>query len=209
MNNKKPAMFCDFDGFKFNTLPAHRDYINQKYNINIITLEYSHGDKLEDLINQYLSHEDKVTRAYVYEDLAKNFLTSIDWHKEVKPFEDMPEVMKELSQKYRIMTVTARQKTSINSIQYLIDKFIPDCIEEIHCVWEHLGNGEFKENSKRDFILNHKGEKIGFFDDSPKEILRLHDAIPSYLFDPTGLHDSNLEIENRIRSWKEIGDLLL
>lgn len=207
--NKKPALFCDFDGLKFDTLQIHIEYINQKYGIQTVESDYLNNPDLHLVVNKYLPENEHFTIEYVYKDLGENLIASMDWHKEVKPFEDMPEIMKELVKKYEVVTVTARQKSGLDVIQYLINEHIPGCIENIHCVWKHLPNGKFEEISKKYFILNYEGEKTGFFDDAPKEILPLQNFIKSYLFDPTGLHDSNKEIQNRVRSWKEIGDLLL
>lgn len=207
--NKTPVLFFDFDGFKFDTFQIHIEYINQKYHIETVESDYIGNPHLDLVINKYLPKNKHVSYGFVYEDIGKNLLGSVDWHNKVKPMKDMVTVVKNLSKKYDIITVTARQKSSLNVIEYLINKYIPECISDIHCVWEHLGSGKFKEYSKKEFILNHQGEKVGFFDDSPKEILPLCDHLPSYLFDPKGLHDENKQIKNRVRSWKEIENLLL
>ncbi len=208
--NKKPVLFFDFDGLKFDTLEIHIQYINQKYGIRTVESDYLDNPDLSLVINKYLPDKNThFTKDYVYQDISKNLMESIDWHKKVEPFQDMPEIVKDLYKKYEMITVTARPTNSITVIKQLIKQHIPGCIENVHCVHELLEDGTFKVLPKKDFILNHPGEKIGFFDDSPKEILRVHDVIPSYLFDPTGLHDSNSDIENRIRSWKQIGDLFL
>lgn len=63
--------------------------------------------------------------------------------------------------------------------------------------------------SKRDFIADFPGEKVAFFDDNPRDVREVQTVIPSYLFDPQGHHISETDIPNRVRSWKEISDLLL
>jgi hypothetical protein len=58
-------------------------------------------------------------------------------------------------------------------------------------------------------MQNFKGKKIAFFDDSPKEILRVQSIIPSYLFDPNRLHDDLQDVNNRVHGWKHIGEVFL
>ncbi len=209
MKPNKDILFFDFDEFKFKTLGIQKDYINQRYGINLSSEEFN-GHKLEELINLNLpAGSTAVKREDVYLDLAENFLSSIDWHFLVEPYEDMPEVVLELSKKYDLITVTARQKSSKSSIEFLLNKFIPGCIKDIHYVYEHIGNKKFKEVTKKEFIQGMEGNKKGFFDDSPHEVKEIQGIIPAYLFDPTGIHDNDVDIHNRVRSWKEIGGLLL
>ncbi|QQR49962.1 hypothetical protein IPF86_02655 [Candidatus Nomurabacteria bacterium] len=205
----KPVIFLDFDGFKFDTLDAHVEYQNYRYGINSTRADYVKNPSLDTVINKYLSQEKQVTSRDVYVDSVENFLTSLDWHKNVKPVDGMCEVMSKLTLKYKLVTVTAREKNGLAVIQHFLDTYIPNCVSEIHCVWEHAGNGIFNAHSKRDFIKNYSGKKVAFLDDSDYEILELQDIILSYLFDPLGTHDDNKKILHRVRSWEEIGKLFL
>jgi len=105
--------------------------------------------------------------------------------------------------------VTARPKDGLSVIEHLIENHIPGCINGIHCVWEHLGDGKYNEISKREFIKNFPGNKVGFIDDSASEILKVQDVLTSYLFDPLGVNDHIEEIYYRLRSWNEIGHYFL
>lgn len=78
----------------------------------------------------------------------------------------------------------------------------------VHCGWEFI-DGEYVHFPKLDFMMSVPGKKIAFFDDSPREIIKAQDNIPSYLFDPTGRYANMNEIKNRVESWREIGDLLI
>lgn len=205
---KKQNLFFDFDGMKFNTLPALVAYVNHRYEINTLPSEYiGNNDSLDVIIKKHspnvnLSWED------IYIDVGKNFHSSIEWHEEVKPMDGMCEVISLLSSKYKLFTVTARQKPGINVIQHLLDEYIPGCISHIHCAWEHHPVKGFIETSKRDFILSVNGENIAFFDDSLNEIKKTADIIPSYLFDEMNIHE-NSGIENRINHWERIGEMFL
>jgi hypothetical protein len=201
-------IFLDLDGLKFDTLDAHVAYMNWRYGINSKPSDYLNNPPLQAVVNSYLPAEKHVTREEVYADSGKNFLSSIEWHKDVLPFEDMCEVLPELAKKYRLWTVTARQKGGLHVVKYLLNKYIPNCIYEIHCVWEYVDN-EFRDIPKKQFISSVSGEKIGFIDDTPHEVIELQPVLPSYLFDPTGINDSHPHIKNRVRSWKEIGELFL
>lgn len=203
----KPHIFLDFDGLKFDTIPSMVSFINRTYKIESVIEDYTGSCPLELIVKKYdpscrLSEDD------VFLHFGNNFLTSIEWHKEVLPLDGMCEVVSRLASKYTIWTVTARQKCSLPAIEYLLDKYIPGCISGIHCVWDYV-DGKYQSVDKREFISNVPGEKIAFFDDSKGEILKMQETIPSYLFDPSGLHDSDQSINNRIRSWWEIGEMLL
>ncbi len=205
----KPALFLDFDNFKFDTWPAHIAYLNEKYGINSVIADYAHNPPLEQVVGRYLPEGQRPTHIPLYEDLGKNFLASIERHADVKPMEGMCEVVPKLAEKYDLWTVTARQKTSRPVIEHLIERYIPGCIAGIHNVWEHHGDGRVTGVSKRDFIWSFQGPKVAFLDDSPGEILQLQDLLPCYLYDPKGIHDGDGRIQHRVRSWWEIGEVFL
>lgn len=205
----KPYLFFDFDGLKFNTTPALVRYMNQRWNMNSVESDYvNRVHDIESVINKYRK-DLNVTYSEAYEDMGKNYNSSLLWQQDVQPIENMCEIMKLLSKKYTLLTVTARQKAGIHVIQYLLDKYIPGCVTDIHCVYESIGNGKFNEVLKKDFIKSLTGEKVAFIDDSPKEIEDMQSTIPSYLFDPKRLHDNLTEIKNRVHSWNEIGEKFL
>jgi hypothetical protein len=201
-------IFFDFDGMKFDTLPAHILYINKRYGINTNRSDYMNkNNHLVDIIKKYKPGIN-LTRDDAYRDIGKNFSSSIEWHKDVKPMPGMCKVIKELSQEFTLWTVTARQKLSIRVIEYLLDKYLLDCINGIHCVWSPTENGNFKEFSKKKFIQSVPGYNIAFFDDSLNEIIETKDLLPSFLYDPECIHSKNLDIA-KVGSWKEIGDIFL
>lgn len=205
----KPYLFFDFDNTKFHTTPALMSYINRRWNINSIESDYiDKNDDIELIIRKYRNNI-KISREEVYEDLGNNFNNSIVEHERVEPLKDMCGIVTLLSEKYNMWTVTARQKEGMLVIMHILNKYIPKCISGVHCVWEHMGNGEFKETSKRSFIESMPGQNIAFVDDSPKEILKMQSLIPSYLFDPNRIHEDLIGIDNRIYSWKEIGEKFL
>jgi hypothetical protein len=203
----KPHVFFDFDGLKFNTAPAHAAYMNERWNIQSVDSDYSGDEPLDGIIKKY-NKNSTVTLEEVYEDLGKNFLTSLIHHEKVLPWNGMLEVMPLVAKKYTSWTVTARQKSGIDVIKYLLDKHIRGLITDVHCVWDHKGGGVFHSVTKREFIASIAGEKIAFFDDAPREILDVQDLLPSYLFDPVGTHNDNVRIGRRVRSWEDIGNIL-
>jgi hypothetical protein len=211
MKKDKPVLFLDFDGLKFDTLGIHVNYINKKYGVKTIPSDYTNNPSLETVIKKYLLEDQHhlITKEEVYVDIGENLNGSLEWHAEVLPMEGVEEVVPLLAKKYTLWTVTARQTACIPVIMYLLNKYIPHCISGIHCVWEHIGDGQFKGIPKRDFVANFNGEKIAFIDDSALEILDMQDMIPSYLFDPHGLNDMTPNIHHRVRSWQEIGDTFL
>lgn len=204
----KSHLFFDIDGMKFHTMPAQIAYANKTYGINILPEEYHLiGHYLDSVIKK---HRPDITlsREEIYTDWGKNFLASKKWHRDVLPMEGMPRVMKELPKKYIIHDVTARQSHGIHVIKYLLDKFIPGCVNNIHCVWTQTGAGGFIGVTKKAYIASVQGKKDGFFDDSLHEIEETKAIIPSYLFDHVNLH-SDVEGADIVRSWEQIGDILL
>jgi len=109
---------------------------------------------------------------------------------------------------YKLWTVTARQQHGMKVIRYLLDKYVPGCINGIHCVWGRSEEGSFEGISKKKFMESIPGEKIAFFDDSPDEIKDTKDFISSFLFDPAGIHKP-IEGAGLVKSWYEIGNMLL
>lgn len=182
---KKQNLFFDLDGMKFDTLPAHVAYINYRYGINTVPSEYiGNNDSLDTLIKKHAPGIDSSWED-IYLDVGQNFHSSIEWHKEVKPMEDMCEVILLLAKKYhKLYTVTARQKSGYHVVKHLLDTHIPGCISDIHCVWDYVKGKGFVEIAKKDFIQSIKGDNIAFFDDSVSEVKKTAQIIPSYLFDP-------------------------
>ncbi len=205
---KKPTLFLDFDGLKFDTISAHMEYMNARYNIPSIITDYANNPSLELVVRKYITTH-PITREEAYKDLSDNFLQSLELHEVIQPFEGMCEVVKELSKKYSLWTVTARQKSGLHVIEHLLNKHVPECISGIHCVSEHLGKNKYNEISKRSFIENFEGAKVAFIDDSAHEIKLVQDIIPVYLFDPLGMNDHDTSITHRIRNWEEIGNIFL
>lgn len=206
----KPKIFLDWDGLKFDTIPAHIEWINHFYGINSSVEEYINlgGGSWTQVINKH-KPELALVKETLYLDLADNFLNSLEWHSNVMPFDGMCAIVPQLAKKYELIVVTARQKVSEPLILHFSEKYVPGCVTHIHCVHEHMGGNVFQRVSKRDFILGSHGEKIAFIDDSPHEIDGVRDIIPSYLFDPTGRHTENMDIPNKVSSWAQIGEIFL
>ncbi|MBK5215805.1 MAG: hypothetical protein JJE53_03305 [Candidatus Pacebacteria bacterium] len=204
----KNNLFFDFDGMKFDTLKAHILYINNRYGINTVMSDYiGYNYHLDLIVNKY-KPELNLTRDEFFEDLGKNFSTSIELHQDVIPMKGMCKILPLLSKKYTLWTVTARQTCGHGVIQYLLNKYVPGCISGVHYVWNHSEVGGFEGISKRDFILSVPGKKIAFFDDSPDEIRDTMDIIPSYLFDPRNIY-KDIKGVTRIQSWEQIGEIFL
>lgn len=205
---QKPYLFLDFDGLKFNTMPSLVAYMNERFEISSIASDYADNPPLDLIIKKYRK-DYEITTDEAYAVYGEEYLRSIERHKDIMPIDGMCEVVKMLAQKHKLWTVTSRQESSIDTLGYLFDKYIPGCISGVHFVYRHLGNAKFSEVKKKDFIASLTGEKIAIVDDSPSEIVLTQDVIPSYLFDPIGYYDHRKDIQNRLRSWEEIGDKFL
>lgn len=205
---KKRHIFFDFDGMKFDTLPAQVAFINQHFEIKTQLSEHiGNGNRLEMLVRKHTGDE-SITREQVYDAYGKHFLPSIEWHEDVKPMDNAPEIIKLLAEENIIHSVTARQKVGIVTIQYLLDKYMPNCIENIHCVGQKDNEGKSFKISKKEYIQSIIGKKVVFFDDSIDEINDTQSVIPSFLFDPNNFHPE-IPILHKVTSFHQIGKMLL
>jgi hypothetical protein len=212
----KSHAFFDLDNMIFDTHPGIVQFINCFYNINSILSDYNNNPSLEKVVNKYRPQK-PVTYKQAYKDFFDHFLTSQEKHANVKPFKDAPEVLKQISKKFKIYIVTARQKGGDSIVQYLLDSHIPNCVSEIHYVWHVAPEGQYEEITKKDFIISQGmfGEGVAFFDDSLKEVEAVRKAVEfvggslvSYHFDPYDIHTGG-DKERKVKNWKQIGDLLL
>ena len=205
---EKPNIFLDLDDLIIKTKAVALSYINKKYGVQITYDEYvNNNDELHKIIQRHNSNFN-LTFDEVYLDYGKNFLASMEWHEDVELMEDVQEVISLLSQKYTLWVVTARQKVGLNVINHLLNRHFQGCFKGIHCVYEWIEGIGYHGISKKDFISNVSGEKLAFIDDSPKEILRMKNIIPTYLFDQDRLYNS-MEGVNRVQSWRDIGRIFL
>ena len=206
MKKQKRHLFMDFDGLKYNTFPYFTKYYNNKYGINIKEEEFYFEKDACILVNKHI----EISEVDLYGACGREFLNSIDWHKDVRPYEGMVDVVNPLINEWLMHTVTARQFSGINTIEYLNEKYVPGAISKIHCIWEKLPNNEYKHISKIDYILSHVSNATDgiFLDDTPKEILRAQDHVRSILFDPHEVFSGMKEIKERATSWKMMGEMI-
>jgi hypothetical protein len=202
----KKIFITDFDDTLFFTRPSVFEYISKEYGVKLDDNKYYSGNLMFNIVSKFLQGEyldyEKFWKAY-----ARDFLCSIEYHKKVEPFPDMVHVLTELSKKYEIHISTARQEVSKPTVEYLINKYIPNIISNIHHVWK-IENNVYKPYYKHEYIQDLHGEKVGFIDDNPGEIKSCMDIIPSFLFDPNGLHIDEKSYK-RISSWMEIQETFL
>lgn len=207
---KKPALFLDFDGMLFDTIPANVRFINQTFGVQTQPHEYvNNGNDMHMLINKYKQPEHHLSWEEVYASLVEDFLASHEWHEIVNPMEGADLILPLLAEQYEIYIVTARHTDGREVVRTLCERHFPAMIKGIHCVSIFKERKQVSKISKRDFIKIFPGTKIGFIDDSAQEILEVQDIIPAYLFDPLKTNDLHTEIKQKVHSWYEIGTLFL
>ncbi len=207
MKNKN--IFLDFDGLKFNTTPLIVNFMNEKYGINSKIDDYlNKGSYIHEILHNYRPDLKHITKDDVYLAYGNEFANSIEKHSDIVPISGMIEIVNRLSKKYNLYTVTARQESGKHVIKHVVDRFIPNCIVDIHCVWKKSGSS-FCKIPKIDFVKSIKGEHVAFFDDSLHEIHEMQDFIPSYLFNPKNSNNDLTGIKNHVSSWEEFGEKFL
>ncbi|MEI6191292.1 MAG: hypothetical protein WCP24_02925 [bacterium] len=206
----KPVMFFDFDDMLMETREASIDYIRFRYKVAFPEEAYLCGNSLWQILSELLPAGEKLEKDNFYLDWRDNFLTSIDRHQKAKPVAGAVEVVPALSAQFDLWVVTARQEASKPVVLELCRRFFGQHITGVHFVWR--GGDESKSwvsVPKKDFIANFPGESVAFFDDNPGEIMETQGVVSAYLFDQTGIHASVQGINNRVKSWEEIGQLFL
>lgn len=200
-------IFFDFDEFMFRTGDHLVSYVNNRWNISTKQEDYGNNPPLDKIIKWHRP-DIQVTFNEAYLDVGQNFHASHELHEAVLPHDDMPEIVGQLAKYYRLYVVTSRQKFGRSVVERVLDRHVPGCIADIHMVWDFV-DGEYVAHPKKDFVKNVPGENIAFFDDTPDEIINMQGIIPSYLFDPTGKHETLTDIKLRVDSWKKIGELYI
>lgn len=207
------TVILDWDGLAFDTVPLHMEYLNPRYGICTNLDDFMEHPSLEILVHKYLRlqsvAENKLpTREDVYYDLAVNFLESRAWHNKAKPIDGFLEILPILASHANVFIVSARHEGSIPVMWETLERYsVHRYINDIRCVWKHTQDKEFVGVFKREIILSIKGTPLGFFDDSPREVSKVQDIIPGYLFDPKLLHREK-EIPNFFEDLHQIPMLL-
>lgn len=198
-------LILDFDETMFQTKKLEIKYIEKIYNLKIDHYKYQKYGKIiainvkkQNIITNYSSF---------WRNHLEMYQTDIFFHKLIEPFPDMIKTVQDLSKKYKIVIATGRINISKFVIQDILDKFIPNCISDIHCVWR-TENGKHIKSSKKEYVKQLEGKKIAFLDDNIDELIEMDNLIPCYLFRPylNSVPHKNIQI---ISSWKEISGKFL
>lgn len=205
----RPVLFFDFDNMLVDTDQMQRDFILKEYGVNLPRDVYLCGNSLCEIVNSFLPPDRQVEKHQFYDHWCNNLVMSHKLHEPVKPIPGVMEYLPRIARRYDSWVVTARVLSGRSVAEKLCLKFFGDAISGMHFVWS---NGESKtrvERSKKDFIANFSGHKVAFFDDNPGEIRKVQGVIPSFLFDPLGIHKEERDIPHVVRSWSEIARTLL
>lgn len=207
----KQNLFFDVDNTMFDTNLRMLAAFNELFGISAIITDLYNNPPFEVILEKYNPELCvQFSSDVIWKKFSEYFLDSHEKHEVIEPFEDMPEVIKELSKKYKIWANTARPHSSLPVLRSLFTKYTPGCITGIHCVWHYINGKHHQKLSKKEFMEKGvRGTNKAFFDDCPDHIRATQDIIPSYLFDPTGTYDAEEGIQYRIRSWKEKANMLL
>ena len=193
-NPSLPNVIFDWDGFAFDTIILHSLYLNLRYGISTTVDDFIEHPSLETVVNRYLippggDKSKLLTRDFVYHDVAVNLLESREWHEKADPIDGFVEVVQTISDRVNILIVSARHEGSIPVMWETLERYgIHQHIADMRCVWKHVQGEEYVGSSKRDIFQSLPGTHLGFFDDSPREVARVCDIVPSYLYDPKRLH---------------------
>ncbi len=179
-------------------------WMNKRFGVNIPEDTLFDSNRFEDVLNAALPPKRRISKDEFWKIYVNEFLPSHEWNSEVVPMKGAQKIVRELSRIGENWVVTARCSVGLPVLRGLCDRFFSADIKGIHCVWKKLENGEIVlDQSKRDFIIEMMTPCSFFVDDNPKEVERVHKTIPTYLFDPRGVHKHRREF-NRISCLSEI-----
>jgi len=206
----KGYIFLDFDDVMFNTSIQHIKFNNLYFGINSKPEDYENSEVI-DVIKKY--RPDFAQSYYeMWFNIMNNFHMSYEWQGKIQPLPRMTEVVRALSQKYNLLVPTGRPQNSREVINWLLEKHVPGCISQVHCVYAFSG-GEIFVQPKTDFVKSIVGEKIAFIDDSKNEINKMQAKLDnkpvSYLFDSQESYATTNQVFKCLRSWEEIGQRFL
>ena len=203
---KKKNLIFDFDDTLINSLPLLIEFINTTWNIESIESDYVEQNVLHKIVQKY-TNDPSITYEQVYSCYRNDFSLSSEWYDKITPMPYMCEIVNSLAIKYNLYIATKRSNLSSILVDKVLDKYIPNCIENVYYAIKYVEGFGYLYQSKRDFILGLNGESIAFIDDSPLEIKTTEDIIPSFLFDPKNKHKSREML--KMKSWYEIGNHFL
>lgn len=207
----KGYVFFDFDDFLFKTNHTFIRFVYDFFEIIITEQEMAYN---QDWYHFILSRIPKKKASmfseredfWIY--VREHYLNSLEYHEDVVPMQGVLDIVPSLSEDYRLVIVTNRNRECLDTVEYVLQKHLPECFELIHFVY----NGPQIVANKPDFISNFecKLPKFCFFDDHIKEVETVGKVIPSYLFDPENHHHtSTLKKDGRyVDSWYKIPGII-
>lgn len=211
---KKICTFLDCDGFIFNTIPAHIDYLEYRYGIRFTLSDFAAQPDLSKLLRDVLGEKDELSYNEVYRDLGVNFISNWEWHKDILPFEGAVESLKRLCEHAHIYIVTKRPDMSRGVLTRLVQLHMPHTISEMFFCYSYDKNKKWVYVPKKEIILRLTQTKFDmFFDDSLHECIESPDLIHTHLFDPKNIYGNNPIIKGGdmavVRSWQSVEEKVM
>lgn len=211
---KKIRTFFDCDGFIFDTIPAHIDYIEKKYGVRFTANDFAAQPDISQLLRERLQRDRGLSYNEVYKDLGVNFIASWEWHQHVKPIEGAVEVIQKLSPYTEIFIITRRPNISSKVLEKLIKKHIPDTISGIRFGFTFGKHGKHEYVSKKEHISALSTTRMDlFFDDSLHECTEMNNVVKTYLFDPQDIYRNNPHVKGKdmpvVKSWIHVEEKVM
>lgn len=180
----KGCVFFDFDDFLFWTNQSFVKFISDSFQVRLTCKELALNQDIYGLVSS-LGVELGVQEFWQF--VQKNYLLNLKYHEDVMPVRGVTEFVPKLAEDYLLVIVTNRQREGKFAVEYLLDRYLPNCFHGIHFVHSKLS----VTLRKPDFISGFcsPSKKLCFFDDHIKEIETVTKHVPSILFNPFGWHD--------------------
>lgn len=208
----KPFLFLDFDDTLVNTEILFRRWIVETFGVEA-PAGYINHNELPEIINSLIPGIQKIDPNAFYRKMNEEFLHNDFWCSQLVPLSGADAVLPKLAEKYNLQIVTARPTTSFEVVNKILNRLFPNCISSVSFVWRLDENGVYQKiNDKHEIVSLKNGQRAGFVDDSPSEVMKFinREVEQVILFDPQERHNSVFPSPiKKIKSWKEIEDLFL
>ncbi len=174
------------------------EFSNKRWGTNLKPEDYSeHWTEI-----WQVDHQEEERRA--------NELYTSGLYDNLRYFPEAKEILKSLTQKYRVVAVTSRRNIISKETKAWLEKYFKDIFEEIHFagIWDKLDSTAIRIKLTKAEVCKEIGADY-LIDDHPKHCIAAAEAgIESLLF---GDYSWNQDVKlpsgvTRVKNWQEIAD---
>lgn len=191
MNRKKRTIGVDFDDVLMDTNTALASFHNEIYGTSF-TRDHIFSYSLEKVWG--CTPEEVQQRIEVFFDSPSHAL--------ILPVPGATKAIRQLSENYRLVVITARPSSKRNITQKLLDQYFPGLLQELH--FTHNVEGNIQEKRTKAEVCKEFGIEV-FIEDALTHALPIASlGITTFLFDAPWNREAIPDSVIRVKSWGDI-----